>query len=88
MCSNLHTQVRHAAGDKRIWINVFMAGQKWKEQKCTAFFNGILQTVAVLLQLAGNSKALLSVNWIIYSVTIWSELYFHVNTNSETYVHV
>lgn len=65
-----------------------MTGQKWKEQKCTAFFNGILQTVTALLELAENSKALLRISWMIYSVNIWSVLCLHVNCNSDSYIHV
>lgn len=29
---DLHTKVRHTAGHKRIGVNVFMTGQKWKEE--------------------------------------------------------
>lgn len=46
-CSDLHTEVRHTAGHKGIWVNVFMTGQKRKEKKCTAFLYGILHTFTI-----------------------------------------
>lgn len=44
-CFDSHAEVRHTAGHKRIGVNVFVAGQKWKEEQCTAFLYGILHTV-------------------------------------------
>lgn len=44
---DLHTEVRHTAGHKGIWVNVFMTGQKWKEKKCTAFLYGILHAIMI-----------------------------------------
>lgn len=46
-CFDLHTEVRHTAGHKGIWVNVFMTGQKWEEEKCTAFLYGILHTFTI-----------------------------------------
>lgn len=46
-CCYLHTEVRHTAGHKGIWINVFMTWQKREEEKCTAFLYGILHIFTV-----------------------------------------
>lgn len=49
-CFDSHAEVRHTAGHERIGVNVFVAGQKWKEEQCTAFLYGILHTVKTVYE--------------------------------------